>query len=176
MIVAVLQSLLDAVTPSLLVKAVIPAWVAFIFWIRDPVLMFFTIMTATILLFPHWPATMAVMMVYGMLNIAMKNDLVTGTHSTTVSSVADAMITAFDGTFTMALVLWALAPFYSAVMKFDLKGAVDDLSHAAPLLSLLIARYVVENEILSSLGDQVTHLTEQVRDFMRMFKAFVAEG
>ncbi|AUF82646.1 hypothetical protein TetV_564 [Tetraselmis virus 1] len=170
------DALLTLVTPDKLFVAGTVMWGATLAYLKDPLLLYITVMTITILSFPEWPLTMSLFMIYGIFNIATRYEPVTGTGAGFVSSVADGIAATLEGTFWVVLIFWALRPFYEALFSFQFGNAFSELEYAIPLMVLMALKWILENNMLDTFGDQIEHVIAQTRDYFRQFKGFVKDN
>jgi hypothetical protein len=136
--------------------------------LNDPVLMFVTIMGFTAFAFPHWKLVLGLSTVYGMFAISMKHDPVAGDGASFVASTADSVALAVDATFAYVL-LFSLAPFLKTLLPPDVARWSDAIKPALPMAALLVAKQLIERQLVESLADYGRHVFQMAKDGIEQF-------
>ena len=132
------------------------AWALMLFLLNDPVLLFVTLMGLAFFAFPHWKLVLGLSTVYGMFSISMKHDPVNGDGASFIASTADSVALAVDATFAYVL-LFSLVPFLKAMLPPDADEWGGAIKHALPMAALLLAKELIERQLIVSLADRAMH-------------------
>nr|WRJ69908.1 hypothetical protein TetV2_00463 [Oceanusvirus sp.] len=146
------------------------AWLVLIFVLNDPVLMYVTLMVLTTFAFPEWKMILGICTIYGMFSISMKHDPVHGDGASFIATTAESVTLAIDSTFAYVL-LFALIPFLKVLVPPNFSAMGTEIQHSLPLMQLLIAKYFIELQLMDWIGDQLSHMLQMVKDFIRQFKS-----
>jgi hypothetical protein len=98
----------------------------------------------------------------------MKHDPVHGDGASFIASTAASVALAVDGVFAYVLLL-ALIPFAKVLIPPDWGAITTEIQHSLPMINLLVAKYVIELQLVDKMGDQLGHLTQMAKDFMKQF-------
>ena len=146
---------------------------AYVWALRDPMLVYLLLVTGVMAAFPAYQPIVAFVSLLGVYRIALRHDVISGDLSSFVMSTGEGVDITVGGS-AVVVTLMSLAPAAKALFSFDLGSIVGALAPAAPFLTLVFTRFFIENASDADVAQLTGAALQHAKEMMKNIRALVA--